>query len=494
MRHYLLGLPLLLCVSNVFAADLNVGTGETYATIDDAVAAATAGDAIIVHAGSYTEDLVLNQSGFQGSPIRIETAGDGDVTISGRIRINGDWWELVGFNMIAMQGADGIQVDGSNNTIQGIDLSGGDRDGIDGTGVGNQVIDCSIHNFDAGMSDAHCIVLNPGAEDWIIRGNQLYDCSGDTIQLYAGGFERTILNTVIEANHMYFTGAIMRTENAIDVKNADGLIIFGNSMHSFPDNKIVVFQKGPIGIDMQCNEMYDGFTGVEFRAEDGGMVENVVFARNLMHDYASYALKFDGTLQGEVYNNTFVDIMNDGLRIEGAGLDGGMVQNNVWLRTGNIDTGNFGADHNAFFDTGNIDIGSGTDVNVDPMLDTEFKIDAGSPLADAGVDVGLLFAGLAPDLGWYETDFESCGTLPGTGGASSSGTGTASGGSGGDSSGGAGATSASGGASASGSDEEGGCGCTTPGSGDNSAHWLWLLGLVPLSRSRRNCRSSQTKP
>jgi hypothetical protein len=103
---------------------------------------------------------------------------------------------------LAPAGTDAIRISGGYNRIVAIDLHGGDRDGIDGGGIGNEVRDSSIHDFDAGESDAHCIVLNPGAEDWVIAGNQLFDCSGDSIQLYAAAAARDIRNVRIERNHM----------------------------------------------------------------------------------------------------------------------------------------------------------------------------------------------------------------------------------------------------------------------------------------------------
>lgn len=474
------------------AADLHVGAGQTYATVQAAVDAAQAGDDVLVHAGSYTEDVDTAADGTNAARITLTSAGDGDVTITGRVTLDGDYWDITNLAFVGRAGSDAFRVRGDFNRIIGVELSGGDRDGIDGAGIGNEVRDSHIHDFDAGASDAHCIVLNPGAEDWIISGNELHDCSGDTLQLFASGAERTILNLLVENNHMYFTGALSRTENAIDVKNGDGLVFRGNLMHGFPDNKVVVFQKGPANIELSCNVMYDGFTGVEFRGEDGGTVENVTFTKNLMYDYSSYALKFDGTNNANVYNNTFVNIASDGLRIEGAGLNGGNVQNNLWSNTGTVESGSFVASHNGYF-MAPTDIGSPNDVTGDPLLDGMYQLTMGSPMIDAGTDVGLTFDGVAPDIGHHETNLDDCMTAAGggmgggMGGAGGAANGGAGGGATASSSAGTGASGqGGGGANPAGdaSDEEGGCACRTAGHQRDTPWWLLLALLVPL---RRRC-------
>jgi hypothetical protein len=466
------------------AAELHVGSGQAYATVQQAVSAAMPADSILVHAGTYTEDITATQLATADARIVLGSAGDGDVSIQGQVTLDGDYWDVQDLVFQARPGARGFRVRGNYNRLLRIELYGGDNNGVDGGGIGNEVADSHLHDFDAGASDAHCIVLNPGAEDWIIRNNQIHDCSGDCIQLFADAATRLIKNTRIEQNHLYFSGALARTENAIDVKDADGLVIYANEMHGFPDNKVVVFQKAPTNIDMQCNVMYDGFTGVEFRGEDGGIVENVLFARNLMHDHTDYALKFDGTVNAQVHNNTFVDIAGDGLRIELAGLDGGAVRNNLWLRTGTIDPGNFDADHNGFFDVANVGISSPSDVLADPLLDAAFELTTESPMIDKGVDVALPFAGTAPDLGWHEVGLDDSCAEPGAGGGAGSGGGatTASG------AGGSSAANGAGGASGENPGDDGGCSCRYVGTRRTSALFL-LLCLSIWARSRRLCRS-----
>jgi MYXO-CTERM domain-containing protein len=293
---------------------------------------------------------------------------------------------------------------------------------------------------------------------------------------------------------MYYTGAIARMENAVDIKNADGLLIFGNVMYGFSQNKTIVAQKGPRGIDVRCNEMHTGFTGVEFRGEDGGTIEDVTFARNVMHGFSEYALKFDGVADAAVFNNTFVDVASDGLRLEGAGLTGGIVRNNLWVSTGAIDAApGVTADHNGFFMTGSVGIASPTDVNADPML-TMFELSAGSPMIDAGVDVGFEFAGAAPDIGRHEVGLDLCGDTGAGGGpsgattsAGATGVTTGAGGPGATGAGGATSGGAGGGAE---DGEDDGCDChATRGDGGPRGLAMLLLSVVGLASALRRRRA-----
>lgn len=471
-------------------ADLEVGSGAPYATIQAAVDAAAAGDVVLVHAGDYVEALTLAQSGTAAAPIAVRAAGDGLVTLHGAIDLGGDFWEIADLTVVVPAGVRGIDVEGSHNRMLRLDLSGGTSNGVDGSGSGNEVRDSKIHDFDAGDADAHCIVLNTGATDWVIAGNELVDCSGDSIQLYgpSGQALRTIKNTRIEGNTMRYTGAIGRMENALDVKDADGLVVVDNRMSGFVQNKTIVFQKGPANIEIRCNVMSDGFTGVELRGEDGGTVEGVVFAHNLMHDFTDYALKFDGTASADVFSNTFVDAAKDGLRIEGAGLAAGRVRNNLWVRTGALDPGTFEADHNGFFQTGSVGFPSPTDVEADPLLDAAYELGAGSPMIDAGVDVGLPFAGAAPDLGAREVGLAVCAQGPGGGGVGGAGSGAGGAGNGaGGAAGGTGGASA-GAASASDAEDDGGCACATPGARSSAGGigvGAWLAAALLRARGRR---------
>ncbi len=507
-----MGTETVMVLVALFAADLDVGAGQTYASIGEAVDAAAAGDVIRVHPGTYAEDLDLGAGGSEGNPIRIEAVEPLMATLQGAIDITGSDWEIAGMTIETPDGPDGIQIEGDRILLEDLDMSGGTRDGIDGGGTDVVVRGCTIHLYDAGDSDAHCIVLNPGAENWLIEDNELFDCSGDGVQLFASGAERTIINTTIAGNRIYYTGAIVRTENAIDVKNADGLYIRDNVMWGFGENKTLVFQKAPTNVEVTCNQMSDGFTGVEFRGEDGGVIENITFAHNLMVGFEQYALKFDEVVGASVFNNTFVDIDGDGLRFEEESLMGGEIRNNLWVNATQIENdGDFEASNNGFFNVDDNQIGSAGDVEADPLLDDMQRLMAGSPMIDAGTDVGLPFAGAQPDIGWHEVDGSPCAEVDPVGddgGDGDSGGADETGGADGDDTGGGGgdngdtggdggagvdggeggdggdtAADGTGGSAAASDDDQGGCGCRS-GSGSRAPLGLALL-LIFARRRRR---------
>jgi MYXO-CTERM domain-containing protein len=213
-------------------------------------------------------------------------------------------------------------------------------------------------------------------------------------------------------------------------------------------------------------------------------VEDVVFELNFVRDLTDYALKFDGASEIRVLSNTFRDAASDGLRIEGAGVAGGEIRNNLWLRTGALDAGTFNADHNGYFETGSVGFVSATDVAADPLLVDGYRLGDGSPMIDAGVDVGHPFAGDAPDIGAFEagTRRSACEDVEpplGSGGGGGGDGGQSHEGAGGNAGGGG-----SGGSDADQSDAESGCACHVSSS-SNTPLAAVALAAILMARSRR---------
>jgi len=64
--------------------DDNDGSEEyPFATVAAGVAAASAGDTVLIHAGEYHEEITVTGGGSDGSPVTIRSAGDGEVVLTG---------------------------------------------------------------------------------------------------------------------------------------------------------------------------------------------------------------------------------------------------------------------------------------------------------------------------------------------------------------------------------------------------------------------------
>lgn len=72
-------LTVLLHASTALAADRHVGSGYVYSTIQSAVNAASTGDTILVHAGTYPEHVVIDDAGI--TSLTIKAYGTDVVTI-----------------------------------------------------------------------------------------------------------------------------------------------------------------------------------------------------------------------------------------------------------------------------------------------------------------------------------------------------------------------------------------------------------------------------
>ena len=114
------------------AAELHVGSGQTYSTISNAITAASDGDVIIVHDGTYTENVVVNKQ------LTIQSVNGPNTT-----------------TVVAASTTDHVfEVPVGNVTINGFSIygaTGGGRVGIYLTSVTN----CTIENNRCGWDGTH---------------------------------------------------------------------------------------------------------------------------------------------------------------------------------------------------------------------------------------------------------------------------------------------------------------------------------------------------
>lgn len=405
----------------IFLGDLCAGTQEVKPgeSINAKLSTLQPGDTLLVRSGTYAEAISLPRSGAAGKPIVLQ-AYPGEkpvIAVTGTmLNADQDYWVIRGLIFDHLGGAsDAVKIRGRFITLSHCELRNGKRDGIDGASSSSDITieNCTIHNFvwQAG-NDAHGIVINAGATRWKIINNTIYNCGGDAIQLYASD-KTEIANyskdITISGNILYTTlGA--DSENALDFKGVDGCLVDGNEMYGF-ENKAWVTQKGCRNITGSNNFIHDSQRGIEFRGEGGKSQMNIRLVRNVIYNIRQYyAIKFDDVANVEILHNTLANIAAKSFRIEGEGLRGGVIRNNLIYNSGSVSiSGPFNCQvgHNGWFNAkakamqGEGDL-TGSDPFFKNAVQANFELQASSPARDAGVNLGQPFVGNNPDLGAFE--------------------------------------------------------------------------------------------
>lgn len=378
------------------------------------------GDTLLVRAGTYAESLSLPRSGRLGKPIVFMAyPGERPLILTGQnsISISVSYWVIDGFIFDHENGdsdAFRLRSDADFIIIRNCEIRNGQRDGIDiAAGASDNLIEYNvIHNFFKNGADAHGIVTNPGVLRLQVRNNTIYDCSGDCIQLYASDSDpiSSYSKDLVISGNQFYTSLGTASENALDFKGVDGCLVADNEMWGF-QNKTVVVQKGCRNLVFDANIIRDGERGIEFRGEGGKTQKNIVFRKNLLYNISDYyAVKFDAVDSVTFVHNTLAMVAPAAIRIEGDGIRGGLFKNNLLYACGkpsikatfDVDFG-----YNGWFGTDAGDLAAAGDVSSsDPqfvdLAAGDFALRSGSPAIDRGTDVGLPYAGMAPDLGAFE--------------------------------------------------------------------------------------------
>jgi hypothetical protein len=429
-------------VDNTVSANGNGTIGAPFRTIQEGLSRLTAGDTLWLRGNAqgrvYKETLSLSTSGTAAQPITVRVYPNEKAVLTGtsgtRIMINKDYWTFDGLIIDqANLPARTINIAAKHIVIKNAEIRNGQRDGIS---IGNAAFvtiqDSYIHNFmrieNGQRVDAHCIVLNTGASqtttDIKIYRNRIERCSGDGIQIY--GVTGQPISTYaknIEIIDNTFTDGTTEpglTENALDFKAGDTVVVRGNTMTGYQNNKTIVVQKGCRNIMVEYNILSHGLSGIEMRQEGGinFLQENPRVLGNIVHHMSTYALKFDGVVNATVVHNTLAYVGAEPFRFESTlgsstpSVKGGLIKNNlVYMASAsprlkaplaNVDVG-----YNGWFQASAGDFSRSTDTKgpdpffVNPAID-DYHLRLGSTAIDVGTPVGLVFFGLAPDLGALE--------------------------------------------------------------------------------------------
>jgi parallel beta-helix repeat protein len=287
---YFTAMWILLSPTICFGATIDVYPGEK---IQDAVNSASAGDTIIVHTGTYTENievkkrLTIRNSGnvtvnakIRWDPcIRITSFGGGStirgLTLGGATFDDGIYLDnangcYIENNLIRNNGHSGINCAGTGNTISGNQISNNDRDGIHIRGDNNTVYDNTID--DIGENGIYIHGKGNKVFGSIQYSQSISDCGLAGIRLDTGisPFQSTDVNEVY---------------NNLLEKNFHGIHVVLSSSNKIHDNKITDHHQGIYFRDSSSNDIYSNT--VKWNKEFGINITNVLWLpskSNLVHN------------------------------------------------------------------------------------------------------------------------------------------------------------------------------------------------------------------
>jgi len=367
----------------VYAATIRVPQDEP--TIRAGINAAQNGDLVLVSPGTYNERVTISgktitlasqfyttgDAQFINTTIIDGGGGSGGAAITVDQSAGPDT-KVIGFTL--RNGTDGIKANAKLHILNNR-IVNNNGDGVDYTSSGginrNNVYE---NNGDDGID---C----DGATDVLIEDNVIRNNGNDGIEIRLHAYSGPTLNLVIRNNTI--------SDNAED----------GIQLIDYPDvsdrvfriERNLIIDNSMVGLGLMDN----GDTQEDFRA--ASIPERIHLFNNT----------FSGNDHGVTGGDNLIALNN-------------LFVNSIRLGLKNVDAGSIAA-YNLFWNNGahyqgsNIDVG--TTLFSNPLLDVNYRLQAGSPAIDAGtaqfewngetvLDLPLsAYSGAAPDLGRYESSF-----------------------------------------------------------------------------------------
>jgi hypothetical protein len=334
-------------------SDSHRGTSsEPFRTFGRALEAAQPGDIIVAADGTYGEAIATRRAGAPGRPITLRAARSGRavLTASGRVVTVGHAYFVIeglvldgqfGENDIVRvySGADGL-------VLRGVEVRNGARDGIDMGSLRDVLIEgCRIHHLlwwdseTGAQQDAHG-VTGAGVVNLTIRGSEIYQVSGDAIQLSPNRVFWD--NLLVEDCHFWsaplpapvagFPAGFIPGENAFDTKSPrDGgprpRAVFrrstANGWRGAITHASAFNIKENVDVTIEQVTVFDSEIAFRLRHPALVTVRNAVIRDN------SRAIRYEDGIAGlKIHNNTFARNGKTFDNVGGVSLD---VRNNLFL-------------------------------------------------------------------------------------------------------------------------------------------------------------------
>ncbi len=418
---------------HVATAGSDNGDGLTQATawftIGRAQRTVKAGDTVMVHGGTYaftnanaptliggefttsgTAAAMITYTAVAGEPVPLLDLSN--VTATGRVTgldVHCNFVHIIGLEVMGvhqfMSGQDswGVRIQGSNNTLERLNVHNNDAPGVFITsGANNLILNCDSHNnydvLEGGGSGDGFGCHSSGGNN-ILRGCRSYDNSDDGFD-----FINAAGPCIVQNSYSFRNGFVPGTTTAA-----------GNGAG---------FKAGGYGSPPVVPA-----TGAATHT-----VENCVSSGNRAEGF--YANHHPGTIN--FYNNTaFNNPANYNMQADAGFPSSHVIRNNIAMTPGSSISNLSGGTDTFNSWTLSVTVSAADFMSMDinglalapraadgSIPNNAFmRLVAGSDMIDKGTDVGLPFVGAAPDLGAFEF-----GAVTGSGGASGSGGATGAGG------------------------------------------------------------------
>jgi nitrous oxidase accessory protein NosD len=320
----------------------DVGSGTLEAplrTIARAAALARPGDVVRVLPGTYQEQLVLESRGAGAEAITLRGEGSVRPTLQPRNRAPGSVifvrgrWNLENLHVDvdgAPQAAVVFHTGADESRLTESEL----RDGRAGGGVIVQgarhvrILNNLIHHFIKPLDDSHGIVVVGPSQDVIIRGNNIHNNSGDSIQCQGGTGPAQLL--LVETNLLHDDG-----ENGVDIKECNDVVIRNNDLSGFPNpvvrlpgssaGEAVLVSRGARGVVIQGNTIARAGRGVSILAQVAPP-EDIRIERNTIRNIRNFpahngqGIRISGGRNVQVLENTVENTASYGLMLAADGM------------------------------------------------------------------------------------------------------------------------------------------------------------------------------